>query len=204
MRTACPQARRPFLLDAGCPAPPATYPDGRVWTSTQRPFALARKSNLSPSLFGLAPGGVCRAAGVAAGAVRSYRTVSPLPRLTQRPRRSVLCGTVPELAPAGCYPAPLVHGARTFLSDTPAGPSCEGRKGAPERPSSQLTKQAMGTLGGAVKRPAVRSRAPAPKWSSPDRAWQANPARWRASMHRRRHRPVPGGNGAGRLPPRRA
>jgi hypothetical protein len=34
----------------------------------------------TPSLFGLAPGGVCRAAGVAAGAVRSYRTVSPLPR----------------------------------------------------------------------------------------------------------------------------
>jgi hypothetical protein len=35
----------------------------------------------APSLFGLAPGGVCRAACVAAGAVRSYRTVSPLPRL---------------------------------------------------------------------------------------------------------------------------
>jgi hypothetical protein len=34
---------------------------------------------VAPSLFGLAPGGVCRAADVAAGAVRSYRTVSPLP-----------------------------------------------------------------------------------------------------------------------------
>src|SRR5882724_4807359 len=31
------------------------------------------------SLFGLAPGGVCRAAGVATRAVRSYRTISPLP-----------------------------------------------------------------------------------------------------------------------------
>src|SRR5438105_11379604 len=31
------------------------------------------------------------------------------------PRRSVLCGTVPRLAPAGRYPAPHVHGARTFL-----------------------------------------------------------------------------------------
>ena len=30
-------------------------------------------------LFGLAPGGVCRAASVAGRAVRSYRTVSPLP-----------------------------------------------------------------------------------------------------------------------------
>ena len=32
-----------------------------------------------PLLFGLAPGGVFRAAAVAGGAVRSYRTVSPLP-----------------------------------------------------------------------------------------------------------------------------
>src|SRR5674476_1015667 len=31
-------------------------------------------------LFGLAPGGVCRAVSVAGNAVRSYRTVSPLPR----------------------------------------------------------------------------------------------------------------------------
>src|SRR5580704_18274029 len=45
--------------------------------------ALARKSS-APSLFGLAPGGVCRAADVTAGAVRSYRTVSPLPHLSTR------------------------------------------------------------------------------------------------------------------------
>jgi hypothetical protein len=31
-------------------------------------------------LFGLAPGGVCRAVSIAGNAVRSYRTVSPLPR----------------------------------------------------------------------------------------------------------------------------
>jgi len=68
----------------------------------------------APSLFGLAPGGVYRAACVAAGAVRSYRTVSPLPH-PKRARRSVLCGTFPKLAPAGRYPAPHVHGARTFL-----------------------------------------------------------------------------------------
>jgi hypothetical protein len=42
------------------------------------PSACAGRSPV-PSLFGLAPGGVCRAACVAAGAVRSYRTVSPLP-----------------------------------------------------------------------------------------------------------------------------
>jgi hypothetical protein len=31
------------------------------------------------------------------------------------PRRFVFCGTVPGVSPAGCYPAPHVHGARTFL-----------------------------------------------------------------------------------------
>src|ERR1043166_4183551 len=34
----------------------------------------------APVLFGLAPGGVCRAVSIAGNAVRSYRTVSPLPR----------------------------------------------------------------------------------------------------------------------------
>jgi hypothetical protein len=37
-----------------------------------------------PSLFGLAPGGVCHAASVAGRAVRSYRTLSPLPRAEAR------------------------------------------------------------------------------------------------------------------------
>ena len=41
----------------------------------------------TPSLFGFAPGGVCRAACVAASAVRSYRTVSPLPRSAPYPGR---------------------------------------------------------------------------------------------------------------------
>src|SRR3954453_10612216 len=42
--------------------------------------SLSRGQAPLPSLFGLAPGGVCRAAAVAGSAVRSYRTVSPLPR----------------------------------------------------------------------------------------------------------------------------
>src|SRR5262249_44822033 len=44
-----------------------------------------------PSLFGLAPCGVCHAPSITARAVRSYRTFSPLPR--PKPRRYVLCGT---------------------------------------------------------------------------------------------------------------
>jgi len=38
-----------------------------------------------PSLFGLAPGGVCPAASVTGGAVRSCRTVSTLPARRLRP-----------------------------------------------------------------------------------------------------------------------
>ena len=46
-----------------------------------------------PSLFGLAPCGVYPAPGVTAGAVRSYRTISPLPRHQSRKR---LRGRPPE------------------------------------------------------------------------------------------------------------
>ncbi len=82
-----------------------TSPCGVI--ASQRTLAL-------PSLFGLAPGVVCHAGSVAGAAVRSYRTFSPLPH--PKKRRFVLCGTFPGVAPAGCYPAPYVDGARTFLS----------------------------------------------------------------------------------------
>src|SRR5258708_6575054 len=72
-----------------------------------------REQPALPSLFGFAPGVVCHAVSVAGPAVRSYRTFSPLPAPERR--RFVLCGTVPGVAPARCYPAPYVDGARTFL-----------------------------------------------------------------------------------------
>ena len=80
----------------------ATDPESR----SARPLA---GSGASP-LFGLAPGGVCRAVRVAASAVRSYRTLSPLPRTAcgavcslwhcpwGRPRRT-LSGTVSPWSP---------------------------------------------------------------------------------------------------------
>src|SRR5947209_6893030 len=91
-------------------------------TRTTGPRHKSHGSRRAPSLFGLAPGGVCRAASVAGSAVRSYRTVSPLPS-AEAEWRSLLCGTfpglrrrlAPALSPAGRYPAPHVHGARTFL-----------------------------------------------------------------------------------------
>jgi hypothetical protein len=56
---------------------------------------------------------------------------------------AVLCGTVPGVAPAGCYPAPYVDGARTFLS---LGLSTVA--GAAVRPTDTL---GMGADAGRVK-----------------------------------------------------
>ena len=63
----------------------------------------------------LARGGVCRAPLVTERAVRSYRTLSPLPLQPAHPelaegRRSALCGTVPE--PARADPAGVTRHPR--------------------------------------------------------------------------------------------
>ena len=98
-----PRGRRaggwPFLWDDGRPSPRATNPGGRRKRLSAHGFPWA-----APPLFGLAPGGVYRAATVAGRAVRSYRTLSPLPGRSRavcflwhcpwgRPRRA-LPGTV--------------------------------------------------------------------------------------------------------------
>jgi hypothetical protein len=85
--------------------------------SSCRPGPRAKAAH-ARSLFGIAPGGACRATAVTSRAVGSYPTVSPLPpakRGALRERRSVLCGAFPRVTPAGRYPAPLPCGVRTFL-----------------------------------------------------------------------------------------
>jgi len=53
---------------------------GRPSPDASRDLPGRRRENAQiPSLFGLAPGGVYHAVRVAADAVRSYRTLSPLP-----------------------------------------------------------------------------------------------------------------------------
>jgi len=47
-----------------------------------------------PLLLGLAPGGVCPAAAVAGSAVRSYRTISPLPPAAREGSRARRCVSV--------------------------------------------------------------------------------------------------------------
>ena len=69
----------------------------------QRPTRERRGPRLITPLFGLAPGGVYPAAGVTTGAVRSYRTFSPLPAPGGR---YVFCGTFRGLAPPRRYLAP--------------------------------------------------------------------------------------------------
>ena len=64
---------------------------------------VSAKTEPVPPLFDLAPGGVYLAISVAGDAVRSYRTLSPLPA-AGRPgavRRFTFCGTFPGVAPAG-------------------------------------------------------------------------------------------------------
>jgi hypothetical protein len=72
-------------------------------------------------LLGLAGGGVCPAATVTGRAVRSYRTISPLPVPNESGlRRCRFCGTFPRLAPGWRYqpPCPVQFGLssrRTFV-----------------------------------------------------------------------------------------
>jgi hypothetical protein len=139
---------------------------------SRSPFRLAPARASAPSLFGLAPGGVCHAVCVAADAVRSYRTLSPLPlplptlpasRRVEWARRSALCGTFPGLAPAGRYPAPYVHGARTFLPGhlsvlagaavQPTDPAVNGHPGAPRQGLRQrLVNDRPDGMSGACRR----------------------------------------------------
>ena len=66
----------PFIWDVRCRTPRATDPSG----GAEGPPGGAGSAGFRlPLLLGLAPGGVYPAAAVAGGAVRSYRTISPLP-----------------------------------------------------------------------------------------------------------------------------
>ena len=64
-------------------------------------------------------------------------------------KRFVLCGTFPGVAPAGRYPAPFFHGARTFL------PGHD-----PERPPGRLTRRMCGETDAPSRRPAFVSCQP--------------------------------------------
>jgi hypothetical protein len=75
-----------------------------------------------PSLFGLAPCGVYPASGVTDGAVRSYRTISPLPRRWsfRNGKRTRQAGPTRVLRFQGCPPERGVAEAVSFLWHWPS------------------------------------------------------------------------------------
>ena len=76
------RTRWPFLWDGRCRPPRATNPGNDPETNIRipQPRNASAEKRLASPLFGFAPGGAYHAAHVAMRAVRSYRTVSPLPR----------------------------------------------------------------------------------------------------------------------------
>ena len=93
------------IIHLGCTSP---------YTSSSLPGDNA--GHIIAPLFGLAPGGVYHAVAVASHAVRSYRTISPLPG--HLAGRYTFCCTFRRLAPPRNYLAPCPCGARTFLCRT--------------------------------------------------------------------------------------
>ena len=67
----------------------------------KQPTRIQRGPRLNGFLFGLAPSGVCPAIFVTKNAVRSYRTISPLPNVNTW--RYIFCGTFRRLAPPRRY-----------------------------------------------------------------------------------------------------
>jgi hypothetical protein len=84
---------------------------------TRKPHVSHMRGRQAPlaSLFGLAPGGVCRAADVATRAVRSYRTISPLPAPLARHLGGIFLLHFPWARAPQALPGTVPYGARTFL-----------------------------------------------------------------------------------------
>ncbi len=98
----------------------------------ERPPDSALGSAVPPPLFGLAPGGVCPAAAVAGSAVRSCRTVSPLPAgalISQGWRAGGLFSVALSLG----SPPPAVSRHRPFVE--PGLSSITPRVGDSDRPA---------------------------------------------------------------------
>ena len=153
-------AGRPFLWDAPRGAPHATNPDGEAGMPPQPCGCRRPYSVLLPVGFTLPP--LLPAARCALAA--PFR---PCPRGIRRSLRGrcVFCGTVPEVALAGGWPAPYSRGARTFLCRIPG---LSPRPAAAVRPSGERDmgtarplRQAARDWQSNFSTPARRSRVPA-------------------------------------------
>ena len=78
----------------------SNHSSGRIVANPlKRPTQIPHGPCVSGSLFGLAPSGVYPATSVTRRAVRSYRTISPLPIA----RRFIFCGTFRRFTPPRRY-----------------------------------------------------------------------------------------------------
>ena len=99
-RKSVKSADKPGSVYGGCP-PLTVIPLGRPSLTGSSSLPGRGASHTIASLFGLAPDGGCRAVRVATSAVRSYRTVSPLPAPLRVLRRFVFCCPVHRLTASG-------------------------------------------------------------------------------------------------------
>ena len=148
----------------------AVYPRARAG----RPRTLAQLA-AEPLPSDLAPGGVYRAARVTRGAGGLLHHRFTLAGPVGPVRRSALCGTVPRVAPGGCYPppCPVESGLSSAGTAAPDG-------GRPTRPPGRL-----------VRAPSVTRRATG-----------APPGRGRGSPRHRVWLWAPPGHRCGSGPPR--
>jgi hypothetical protein len=149
---------RPFIAER------LKRPTRKFGASSRDPFWISLSK--IPSLFGLAPCGVCHAPCITARAVRSYRTFSPLPHQSNISgsaglrllclrvrlkadrlapftylRRYILCGTFRQMGlnpPSRTLSGTPLFGVRTFLS--PGRAARETRRPQPgQRPSGPIS-----------------------------------------------------------------
>ena len=150
----------------------------RLAARLERPTRKLRTGRAT-SLFGLSPGGVCRAGDVAAPAVSSYLAVSPLPPEPQEGvpgAREAVCSLWHFPGPRGRWGLPTTSpcGARTFLpprgqaiaGSSPGPPSrnrscVEAEARCPERvpPACGKPFAARGEFGGCVFRSSPENHA---------------------------------------------
>ena len=96
-------------------------------------------SRVIPSLFGLASGGVCPRRALRRRGVRSYRTISPLPRQAEA---VCFCGTFHRVAPSPVAEGAVLYEVRTFLPDCSGPPPGQLRE--EDTLSRPWASQAMG------------------------------------------------------------
>ena len=103
-----------FLCPSRCRADQATYPEARA----EAGISIA-------SLFGLAPQGVCHAVAITRNAVRSYRTISPLPRPAEAGRGGIFSVALSVALPRLDVIQPAARRSSDFPLP-PALPPCGG------------------------------------------------------------------------------